>query len=62
MDATIALMKMIDFCNDHPKGAYILALSSHVVAVVDGCYYDTWDSGQEIPIYYWTKKEDEKTE
>ena len=40
-----------DFCYDNPKGRFL------VVAVVDGDYYDTWDSGKEIPIYYWTKKE-----
>ena len=48
---------VIDFANDHPKGAYVLALSSHVVALVDGAYYDTWDSGNEIPIYYWIREE-----
>lgn len=44
-----------DFCQDHPTGTYILAIDGHVVCVVDGKYYDTWDSGGEIPIYYWTK-------
>lgn len=44
-----------DFCKDHPKGRYLLALDGHVVAVVDGDYYDTWDSGNELPIYYWVK-------
>ena len=24
-------------------------------SVKDGHYWDTWDSGQEIPIYYWEK-------
>ena len=47
-----------DFCRDNPKGTYILALSGHVVAVIDGKYYDTWDSGDEIPIYYWYRKDD----
>lgn len=46
-----------DFCEDNPKGTFILAISGHVVTVVDGNYYDTWDSGDEIPIYYWKKKE-----
>lgn len=45
-----------DFVNDHPKGKYILALNGHVVAVEDGNYYDTWDSGYETPIYYWRKE------
>lgn len=46
-----------DFCQDNPHGTYILAIDGHVVCVVDGKYYDTWDSGGEIPIYYWTKGE-----
>lgn len=45
-----------DFCHDYPRGVYLLATGSHVVAVVDGNYYDTWDSGDEIPIYYWRKE------
>lgn len=44
-----------DFCRDHPKGTYILAIDGHVVCAVDGFYYDSWDSGQELPIYYWTR-------
>ncbi len=45
-----------DFCRDNPHGVYILALSGHVVAVSDGNYYDTWDSGDEIPIYFWERR------
>lgn len=44
------------FAEDHKKGAYILAISGHVVACIDGVYYDTFDSGDCVPIYYW--KED----
>lgn len=44
-----------DFCKDHPDGEYIVATGSHVVAVIDGDYYDAWDSGQEVPSYYWSK-------
>lgn len=43
------------FCVDHPRGTFLLATGSHVVAVVNGDYYDTWDSGNEIPVYFWTK-------
>lgn len=46
-----------DFCMEHPRGRFLLALDQHVVTVVDGLYYDTWDSGREVPIYYWTKGE-----
>lgn len=45
-----------DFCRDNPYGKFLLALDGHVVAVIDGDYYDTWDSGNEIPIYYWEKE------
>ena len=44
-----------DFCEDHPVGNYVVATSGHAIAVVDGNYYDTSDSGYEIPIYYWRK-------
>ena len=44
-----------DFCEDNPEGTFILALESHVICVKEGCYYDTWDSGDEIPLYYWQK-------
>lgn len=51
-----------DFCNDHPEGTYILSIigfgdeGSHVVTVIDGNYYDIWDSGNEVPTYYWRKE------
>jgi hypothetical protein len=46
-----------DFAMDHPSGTYILALSGHVVCVINGDWIDTWDSGGEIPLYYWHKEE-----
>lgn len=46
-----------DFCRDHPKGIYVLALQSHVVCVRNGDHYDTWDSGDETPLYYWHREE-----
>ena len=45
-----------DFCTDHPTGTYILCIDGHVVTVQNGKYYDTWDSGNEIPVYYWEKE------
>lgn len=45
-----------DFCIDHPIGTYLVATGSHVVAITDGDYYDSWDSGDEMPIYYWRKE------
>lgn len=46
-----------DFTQKHSKGTYVLSLNGHVVAVKDGDYFDTWDSGQEIPVYYWREKQ-----
>lgn len=45
-----------EFCADFPQGSFLLATGSHVVTVVDGDYYDAWDSGNEVPIYYWQKE------
>lgn len=44
------------FCYDFPRGKYMLATGTHVIAVIDGNYYDTWDSGDEIPIAFWKKE------
>lgn len=44
-----------EFARNHPDGIYVLRTGSHVVTVIDGDYYDTWDSGDEIPIMYWRK-------
>jgi hypothetical protein len=46
------------FANDHPKGRYILGTTTHAIAVIDGVYYDTWDSGQEYPVYYFKMRGD----
>lgn len=45
-----------EFCRDNPYGTYLLATESHVVTVINGKYYDTWDSGQEVPLFYWRKE------
>lgn len=46
-----------DFCREHPQGIYVLGTGSHAVAIIDGDYYDTWDSGNETPIYFYCKGE-----
>lgn len=48
-----------DFARDHPEGECLVAFGNHVVTVVDGDYYDSWDSGSENPLYYYTKEDDE---
>ena len=46
-----------DFAEDHPSGSYVLGTGNHVVCVTDGTINDSWDSSNEVPIYYWSKKE-----
>jgi hypothetical protein len=46
-----------DFCQDHPKGVYVIGTGSHVVCICDGCAFDAWNSLQECPIYYFEKGE-----
>ena len=46
-----------NFCEEYCKGYYLLATGAHVIAIVNGDYYDAWDSGDEIPILYWERKE-----
>lgn len=45
------------FAADHPEGVFVLSIPGrHVVTVVDGTYYDSWNSGGEAPGFYWTKE------
>jgi hypothetical protein len=44
-----------EFAKDKPNGTYIVATGTHVVAVVDGIYFDTFDSGDMPVIYYYSR-------
>lgn len=44
-----------DFAADHPEGVYVLAFGGHVATVRDGILMDSWDSSQEIPIYFYRR-------
>lgn len=39
-----------DFAREHPTGTYIVGTGDHVVAVIDGAYIDSFDSGSMVPI------------
>ncbi len=45
-----------DFCNDHPKGTFILSTGTHVVTIIDGCAFDAWNSCSETPISYFIRR------
>lgn len=44
------------FAKDHPTGVYVLRVANHIVTVVDGIYYDTWDCGYKSLYGYWVKE------
>lgn len=46
-----------EFAERYDKGRYLLFVGGHAVAVIDGKYYDTWDSGDKIVIYYYQERE-----
>lgn len=45
-----------DFSIDHPHGTYILGTGTHAVAVINSDWIDSWDSGNEKPLYYFAKE------
>lgn len=47
-----------DFAKDNPEGVYVIGFGGHVATMVDGTLYDSWDSSNEIPQYYWHKPDE----
>ena len=45
------------FAKEHRKGRYVLACQNHTVCVINGDYFDSWDSGDEVILYYFKKEE-----
>lgn len=45
-----------NFCEDHKEGTFIVATGSHIVCIKDGVYYDAWDSGDKVPLFYFAKE------
>lgn len=46
-----------DFCHEYPKGTYVIGTGSHAVCVKSGILFDSWDSSDETPIYFYRKEE-----
>ena len=42
-----------EFTKYYPSGVYIIGTGSHAVAVIDGNYFDTWNSGAETVSFFW---------
>lgn len=43
------------FAKEHKEGTYILRVAHHLVTVVNGYYYDTWDCGKKSLYGYWER-------
>lgn len=46
-----------EFTKMYSNGIYIIGTGYHAVCVIDGNYYDSWDSGNEIPTFFWRIKD-----
>lgn len=46
-----------EFCRAHPRGVYVIATQRHVLCAIDGDWYDTWNSGNEIVLHTWEDPE-----
>lgn len=54
-DTCPACYRLKDFCVDFPVGTFVVCTGTHVIAVIDGSYFDTFDSGDEIVTYYYER-------
>ena len=46
-------MTINEFCKQFDSGKYALATGSHVVAAINGDFFDAFDSGYEPILYLW---------
>lgn len=46
-----------EFLSDHNHGTYVMCTGTHAVCAIDGNHYDSWDSSDEVVLYYFVKKE-----
>lgn len=44
-----------DFARDNPRGVFVLGPKQHAVAVIDGDWLDSWDSGNTVPTYFFRR-------
>lgn len=47
---------VMSFAKSHPEGTFLLNVANHVVACVDGIYYDTWDCGDKSLYGYYERR------
>ena len=44
------------FSERYPEGIYVIGTGDHAVCVMDGNWYDSWNSENEVPTYFWQLK------
>ena len=45
-----------DFAEEHNTGTFIVGTGSHVVCVQEGDWLDAWDSGEKVPMFFFSKE------
>ena len=45
-----------DFAEDHKFGIYVVGDGAHAIAVIDGYYIDTWDSGDRTVLFFYERQ------
>ena len=49
-------MTVREFCRIYPEGTYVIGTGTHAVAVINGNYWDIWNSGDETVSYFYRKR------
>ena len=44
---------VFEFTKYYPYGIYIVGTGDHAVAIMNGDYFDSWDSGNEVLSFFW---------
>ena len=57
-DACPKCVTVREFAKRYPRGTYIIGTGSHAVCVMDGDWLDSWDSGDEIPTYFFRRRDE----
>ena len=42
-----------DFAEENPEGVFVAGTGNHVVTIINGNWYDSWDSGAEPIQFVW---------
>lgn len=45
------------FCSEHPHGTYIVGTGTHATCVIEGDWYDIFNSADTVPLYYFTQED-----